>query len=209
MKILIVDDDALIRKSVSLMLTGEPDITVCGTAQDGAQAIEMCHKHQPDIVLMDIRMPNMDGIAATRVIKKEYPQARVMMLTTFDDKPNIQEALAAGADGYLLKTDDLSDIANKLRVFGSGVGILDTEVIKKLAATKNPALESLTPREQDIIRLVAQGLTNKDIAAQLFLSEKTVRNNISVIMEKLEVSNRTQLGVLYYGGFAAKSLRAF
>ena len=200
MKVLIVDDDALIRKSVSLMLTGEEDIIVCGTAEDGAQAIEMCRIHQPDIVLMDIRMPKMDGIAATRVIKKEYPQTRVMMLTTFDDKPNIQEALSAGADGYLLKTDDLSDIADKLRVFGSGVGILDTEVIKKLAATKNPALENLTPREHDIIRLVAQGLTNKDIAAQLFLSEKTVRNNITVIMEKLAVSNRTQLGVLYYGG---------
>lgn len=199
MKILIVDDDSLIRKSLSVILSCEADTVVCGTAQDGAEAITMCRENQPDIVLMDIRMPGMDGIAATRAIKKDHPGVRIMMLTTFDDKPNIQQALAAGADGYLLKTDDLSDIANKLRVFVGGVGILDAEVIKKLTATESPALEQLTPRERDIVRLIAQGLTNKDIAAQLFLSEKTVRNNITTIMEKLGASNRTQVGVAYYG----------
>jgi len=198
-KILIVDDDSLIRKSLSVILSCEADTVVCGTAQDGAEAITMCRENQPDIVLMDIRMPGMDGIAATRAIKKDHPGVRIMMLTTFDDKPNIQQALAAGADGYLLKTDDLSDIANKLRVFVGGVGILDAEVIKKLTATESPALEQLTPRERDIVRLIAQGLTNKDIAAQLFLSEKTVRNNITTIMEKLGASNRTQVGVAYYG----------
>ena len=138
------------------------------------------------------------GVAATRIIKKEFSHMRIMMLTTFDDKPNIQQALSAGADGYLLKTDDQSDIAGKLRLFVGGVGILDAEVIKKLTAAENPALEQLTPRECDIARLIAQGLSNKDIAAQLFLSEKTVRNNITTIMEKLNVSNRTQLGVTYY-----------
>ena len=196
MKVLIVDDDSLIRESLSLILTCENDITVCSTAEDGANAIKMCQLHKPDVVLMDIRMPNMDGVVATRLIKKEFPNMRIMMLTTFDDKSNIQQALVAGADGYLLKTDDLSDIANKLRVFVGGVGILDSGVIKKL--TENPNLKQLTPREQEITQLVAQGLTNKDIATQLFLSEKTVRNNITVIMEKLNVSNRTQLGVAYH-----------
>ena len=159
----------------------------------------MCRADQPEVVLMDIRMPNVDGIAATRLIKKAYPHMRIMMLTTFDDKANIQQALAAGADGYLLKTDEISAIAGKLRPLVEGVGVLDTEVLKKLTAPENPALEELTPRERDIVRLVAQGLANKEIAAQLFLGEGTVRNNIVTIMEKLDVKNRTQLGMAYYG----------
>ena len=198
MRVLIVDDDPLIRKSLSLMLGREADITVVGTATNGGEALEMCGAHQPDVVLMDIRMPSVDGIAATRLIKKAYPQVRIMMLTTFDDKPNIQQALAAGADGYLIKTDQISTIAGKLRVLLDGVGVLGADVLKKLAALENPALEELTSRERDIARLVAQGLTNKEIAAQLFLSEGTVRNHIVVIMEKLEVTNRTQLGIAYY-----------
>ena len=198
MKLLIVDDDALIRKSLSIMLAREADIEVVGTAEDGAAAEKLCGETSPDVVLMDIRMPNVDGIAATRNIKKAYPHVRIMMLTTFDDKPNIQQALTAGADGYLLKTDEISNIADKLRTLSAGVGILDAEVLKKLTAPENPALETLTQRERDIVRLVAQGLTNKEIAAQLFLSEGTVRNNIVTIMEKLDVKNRTQLGLVYY-----------
>ena len=200
MKVLIVDDDSLIRESLKLILTCEDDISVCGTAENGAQAVDICRANQPDVVLMDIRMPIMDGVAATRIIKNESPHVRIMMLTTFDDKPNIQQALSAGADGYLLKTDDQLDIANKLRLFAGGVGILNAQVIKKLTATENPALKRLTPRERDIARLIAQGLSNKDIASRLFIGEKTVRNNITVIMEKLGVSNRTQLGVMFYGG---------
>jgi len=199
MKLLIVDDDPLIRKSLSLTLAREADITVVGTAADGAEALEMCEAHTPDILLMDIRMPGVDGIAATRLIKQRVPHVRIMMLTTFDDKPNIQQALAAGADGYLIKTDKISNIAGKLRIMMGGTGVLDADVLKKLAAPENPALEQLTQRERDIARLVAQGLTNKEIAEQLFLSEGTVRNNIVVIMEKLNVTNRTQLGIAYYG----------
>jgi len=99
MKVLIVDDDSLIRKSLSLMLAREKDIEIVAAAENGAEAFEMCKKHQPNVVLMDIRMPHTDGIAATRMIKKDYPHIKIMMLTTFDDKPNIQQALAAGADG--------------------------------------------------------------------------------------------------------------
>jgi len=198
MRLLIVDDDPLIRKSLSLSLSGQADITVVASAQDGAQAVELCKEHAPDIVLMDIRMPGMDGIAATRLIKQNYPDIRVMMLTTFHDKLNIQQALAAGADGYLVKTDKISAIAGKLRVVLDGTSVLDTEVLKHLSATENPALVQLTSRERDIARLVAQGLSNKEIAAQLYLSEGTVRNNVVVIMEKLDVTNRTQLAVAYY-----------
>ena len=200
MKLLIVDDDALIRKSLSLNLGREDDITVVGTASDGAEAVQMVEAKTPDILLMDIRMPGMDGIAATRLIKQRFPDIRIMMLTTFDDKPNIQQALSAGADGYLVKTDKISDIPGKLRIMMDGTGVLGADVLKKLAAPENPALEQLTQRERDVARLVAQGMTNKEIAAQLFLSEGTVRNNIVVIMEKLGVTNRTQLGLAHYNG---------
>jgi DNA-binding NarL/FixJ family response regulator len=132
------------------------------------------------------------------MIKKDYPDVRIMMLTTFDDKPNIQQALTAGADGYLLKTDGVSAIAGKLRTLIEGVGVLDADVLRKLTSQENPDLEKLTPRERDIARLVAQGLPNKEIASQLFLSEGTVRNNLAVVMEKLNVSNRTQLGMVYF-----------
>ena len=199
MKLLIVDDDALIRKSLQLVLDRAADITVVGTVENGAEAVQVCNTNLPEVILMDIRMPVMDGIAATRHIKKVYPQVRIMMLTTFDDKPNIQQALAAGADGYLLKTDEVSDIAGKLRLLMGGAGVLDLNALKQLATPESSALEQLTQREQDIIRLVAQGLTNKEIAAQLFLSEGTVRNNIVTIMDKLKVKNRTQLGMVYYG----------
>lgn len=200
MKLLIVDDDPLIVKSLSLTLSREDDIGVIGCASDGAEALRLLEEQTPDIVLMDIRMPGIDGVAATRLIKQRYPHVRVMMLTTFDDKPNIQQALSAGAGGYLIKTDRLSDIAGKLRAMMDGAGVLSAGALKKLTMSENPAMNQLTQRELDITRLVAQGLTNKEIAAQLFLSEGTVRNNIVVIMEKLCVSNRTQLGMAYFMG---------
>ncbi len=198
MRLLIVDDDTLILKSLSLTLSREEDIDIIGCATDGAEAIKICEEQSVDIVLMDIRMPGIDGIAATKLVKQRYPNMRVMMLTTFDDKPNIQQALSAGADGYLIKTDRISDIAGKLRIMMDGAGVLSADALKKLTLPENPVLQLLTQREQDITRLVAQGLSNKDIAARLFLSEGTVRNNIVVIMEKLCVTNRTQLGMAFY-----------
>jgi len=198
MRLLIVDDDPLILQSLEISLSRQKDITVIGGATDGTKAVEICQNDTPDAILMDIRMPGMDGIAATRLIKSRHPQIRIMMLTTFDDRPNIQQALAAGADGYLIKTNKISDIAGKLRVMMDGAGVLGADVLRKLTPTENPALSTLTPRERDIARLVAQGMANKEIAAELFLSEGTVRNNIVVIMEKLNVSNRTQLGLAYY-----------
>jgi len=198
MKLIIVDDDDLIRESLSLTLSLENDIEVAGVAEDGSVALTLCEQRQPDIALMDIRMPNIDGIGATRLIKERFPNIKIMMLTTFADKANIQQALAAGADGYLLKTDETDNIAGKLRALMSGSGILDVDVLKQLTRPVNPLMDSLSTRERDITRLVAQGLTNKEIAAQLFLSEGTVRNKVLMIMEKMDVSNRTQLGVAYY-----------
>lgn len=203
MRVLIVDDDAMIRKSLEITLSREKDIKIAGIAVDGGEAVSLCAEHLPDVVLMDIRMPGTDGIAATRLIKSRHPAVKIMMLTTFDDRPMIQQALAAGADGYLIKTDRIANIAGQLRLLHEGTGILDAEVLRKLSPQENPALSRLTPRERDIARLVALGKTNREIAGELFLSEGTVRNNTVVIMEKLEVTNRTQLSALYFTETAA------
>ena len=193
MKLIIVDDDKLICKSLEVMLSKEDDIEVLGIASNGLEALDLCKIKNPDIILMDIRMPDVDGIQATYLIKKHYPKVRIMMLTTFQDKQNIQSALKAGAEGYLLKTDKISNIAKKLRIFYEGVTILDKYILDKLTRPDKNLLDKLTPREKDVILLVAQGFTNKEISAQLFLSEGTVRNIVSVIIDKLGVKNRTQL----------------
>lgn len=198
MKIIIVDDDDLIRESLTLTLSLEDDIDIVGEAIDGSEAIALCKQVQPDIVLMDIRMPNIDGIGATRLITERFPNIKIMMLTTFADKANIQQALTAGAAGYLLKTDETELMASKLRTLMSGSGVLDSNVLKQLIRPISPKIEQLSTRERDITRLIAQGLTNKEIASQLFLSEGTIRNKVLIIMDKLDVNNRTQLAVAYY-----------
>lgn len=198
MKIIIVDDDDLIRESLTLTLSLEDDIDIVGEAIDGSEAVALCKQVLPDIVLMDIRMPNIDGIGATRLITKRFPNIKIMMLTTFADKANIQQALTAGAAGYLLKTDETEQMASKLRTLLNGSGVLDSNVLKQLIRPISPKMEQLSTRERDITRLVAQGLTNKEIASQLFLSEGTIRNKVLIIMDKLDVNNRTQLAVAYY-----------
>jgi len=200
MNVLLVDDDKLILQSLKITLEKEADITVAGAITDGHQALEICKEDLPDLILMDIQMPNINGIQTTRLIKEDYPNATIMMLTTFADREHIKDAMAAGASGYLLKTDPLSELAPKLRLLKSGTGIMSADVLKELTTPRqHPGLKDLTPRELDITRLVAEGLSNKEIAATLFLSEGTVRNRIVVIMEKMDVKNRTQLGLAYSG----------
>jgi len=200
MNVLLVDDDKLILQSLKITLEKEADITVTGAITDGHQALEICKSKLPDLILMDIQMPSIDGIQTTRLIKEDHPDALIMMLTTFADREHIKDAMAAGASGYLLKTDPLSELAPKLRMLLSGTGIMSADALKELTTPKqHPGLKELTPRELDITRLVAEGLSNKEIAATLFLSEGTVRNRIVVIMEKMDVKNRTQLGLAYSG----------
>lgn len=203
MSVIIVDDDALICRSLTLILSKEPDIEVLGTAATGREAVELCKKQAPDLVLMDIRMPQMDGIQATRLIKQLNPAIKVVMLTTFQDRPSIAMALKSGAEGYLLKTDKIAAIPNQLRVLHSGTAVLDSTVLKTLSTPDLPPIDTLTPRERDVLELVAQGLTNKEIAEQLFLSEGTVRNLVSVIMEKLGAKNRTHLSFIVWNERAA------
>jgi len=197
-KVLLVDDDKLILQSLKITLSKEPDFTIIDAITDGHEALEICKKDKPDIILMDIQMPAITGIDATRLIKGNHPDILIMMLTTFADQAHIREAMAVGASGYLLKTDPLSDLATRLRLLKSGTGIMSAGALEQLTQKENPALERLTPRELDITKLVAQGLNNKEIAAELFLSEGTVRNNLVIIMEKMEVTTRLQLGISYH-----------
>jgi NarL family two-component system response regulator LiaR len=197
-KVLVVDDDLLVSHSLKVLLSHEEDIQVLGTAADGARAIAACERGLPDAVLMDIRMPGMDGIEATRRIKERWPQVRVVILTTFQDDDNIHQALQAGADGYLLKSAPSAGMAQKLRALVSGTSVVEASVLKRLREPSREPMEGLTPRESDVVELVAQGCSNREIAGQLSISEGTVRNTLSAILDKLGLRDRTQLAIRYW-----------
>ncbi|PYZ96708.1 DNA-binding response regulator [Alteribacter lacisalsi] len=202
MKILIADDDPLVCRSLSMLLSREADMTVTETVSNGAEAMAACKKHLPDVILMDIQMPEMDGIQATRRIKESWPEIRIMMLTTFKDEQNIRLALVAGAEGYLIKSTQVSSMAHQIRTLASGASVLDADVLKQLSGrpqgAKKESADPLTPREKDISALVAEGLSNREIAARLYISEGTVRNTLSVILEKLQLRDRTQLAIHHW-----------
>jgi two-component system, NarL family, response regulator LiaR len=197
-KVLIVDDDPLVAKSLTVLLSAEPDMDVVGTASDGAHAVSACEKDTPDAVLMDIRMPGMDGIEATRRIKERWPAVHVMILTTFEDDANVRRALQAGAEGYLLKSAPVSGMAEKLRALASGTAVLDADVFRRLAEPEKTPVEGLTLRETEVMELVAQGCSNREIADRLFISEGTARNVLSMVLEKLQLRDRTQLAIFYW-----------
>lgn len=202
-KVMIVDDDPMVVDSLKLVLEKKEDMVVLATALDGDAALNIIEGYEnegqdlPDVILMDIRMPGVDGIEATGHIKKRNPKICIMMLTTFEDEHNIRRALLAGAEGYLIKSTEISSMAEKIRTLFSGTAVLDQKALEELTKPKEKIVKSLTPREQDIILLVGQGYSNKEIAQQLFISEGTVRNNLSVILEKLHLRDRTQLAVYY------------
>jgi DNA-binding NarL/FixJ family response regulator len=200
MKIVIVDDDPLVCKSLQVLLSRENDMEVVGIAYNGEEAIGVCEKILPDVVLMDIQMPIMDGIVATRKIKEKWSQIRVMMLTTFKDERNIRLSIIAGAEGYLIKSTNVQNMAQQIRALGYGTTILDSKVLEQLTQSQKIEYEQLTPREKDILELVAQGLSNREIAEQLFITEGTVRNGLSIILEKLQLRDRTQLAIYYWKG---------
>lgn len=197
MKLLIVDDDPLVCQSLQLLLGKEEDFDIVHLATNGQEAIEFCTKEQPDVILMDIQMPIMDGIESTKKIKDQWPRVSIMMLTTFQDERNIRLALKAGAEGYLLKSASVENMAQQIRAIKAGSTVLDADVLKTIVQPDRKALEGLTERETDIVELVAQGLSNKEIAEQLFLSDGTVRNTLSIVLDKLEIRDRTQLAIYY------------
>jgi len=209
MKLLIVDDDGLIRDSLKLLFETQAGWET-QTADSGSAAYEACKNNSPDVILMDIRMPDMDGVETTRKIKAEFPDIKIVMLTTFTDDGYISSSISAGAEGYLLKSTPADGIIERIRAVEKGAQVFDKGVKLPVGAgvgslEQTPAcppdfnsFSALTERENEVLALIATGLSNGEIAAKLFLSAGTVRNTVSVILEKLQLRDRTQLAVHYW-----------
>jgi DNA-binding NarL/FixJ family response regulator len=201
-RIVVADDHEVVRSGYAALLDTQPDFTVAGTATDGVEAVALCREHQPDVVLMDVRMPNMDGIEATRRI--DGP--RVLILTTFDLDEYVYDALRAGASGFLLKDVTAEHLFNAVRVIAAGEALLAPTVTRRLIgefARQKPqprpvGLTTLTPRETEVLRLVAEGLSNTEIATRLVVTEETVKTHVSRMLGKLGLRDRTQAVVAAY-----------
>ena len=202
-RILIVDDQRLMREGLRTLLELEPDFAVTGEAGDGAAALEAYEASTPDIVLMDIRMPGMDGVEATRRLRAGHPGARVIILTTFDDEAYVFEGLRAGAQGYLLKDLSGDELATAIRTVMAGGALIEPSVARKvfaefarLAPAARPLdaglAEPLTEREREVLRGVAEGLSNREIGQKLFLTEGTVKNYVTSVLQKIGARDRTQ-----------------
>ena len=203
MKIVIVDDDKFVCLSLRTILQADPEITVAACGTSGEEAIRLFRTHHPDILLIDIQMPGLSGLEAGEAILKEDPDARILFLTTFSDNEYIVKALQIGARGYLIK-QEIESIAPALKAVLSGQSVFGNEIMTRLPSLiSSPAPSDLSAlgisqREMEVICLVAQGLNNREIADALFLSEGTIRNYLSTILDKLQLRDRTQLAVFYY-----------
>ena len=202
--VIIADDDEIFRNGLKIIIEQDKDIKVCGLASNGNSAYDLCKTEKPDIVLMDMQMPYCDGSSATYKIKQDFPNIKVLVLTTFDDKATVSKALTSGADGYVLKDVDETKIVNAIKstmldinVFGKTV--FDSNKlnfdIRFDDVQNNTHTVKLTNRETELLVNVAKGLSNKEIAKTMFLSDGTVRNNISALLLKLNLKDRTQLAV--------------
>lgn len=235
-KMVIADDIQILRQGLKAIFAREPDIQVAGLAADGKEAWELCVQKHPDVVLMDMRMPEYDGSYGIRRIKADFPEIKVLVLTTFDDRETVERAIASGADGYILKEMEDEKVIQSVKAVCSGIRVFGGSVFEEMRRQMTAVVSGverggrqedsqsgdrggcrpgggqngdcggcrpgmtalpveLTPRERDTIRLVAQGMDNREIAAELFLAEGTVRNNISRLLEKLSLKDRTQLAV--------------
>ena len=207
-RVLLADDQALVRSGFQMILSAQPEIEVVGEAEDGRQAIDLANRLLPDVILMDVRMPTMDGLEATRRLVSFGTAARILILTTFDLDEYVYDAIRAGASGFLLKDVRPTQLVDAIRVVAGGEALLAPAVTKRLlerfAATlpepeeRAPALATLTERERDVLKLVAAGLSNAEIAARLFLSETTVKTHVSSVLRKLDLRDRVQAVVLAY-----------
>jgi DNA-binding NarL/FixJ family response regulator len=203
--VLLVDDQTLIRQGIRVLLEIEVDIRVVGQAGDGGEAVRQVEALHPHVVLMDVRMPGMDGVAATREISARFPEVGVIILTTFDDDETVFDGLRAGARGYLLKDVSSEQMAEAVRKVAAGEALIQPRLTRKVLAEfsrmaaspaaeaqPQPLLSPLTERELEVLQALAHGLSNREIAAQLVITEGTVKNHVSNLIDKLEVRDRTQ-----------------
>ena len=205
--VVIADDQELVREGLRMMLEAEDDIEVVGEAENGRRALELSRRHDPDVILMDVRMPELDGVEATRRILEAGSPARVIILTTFDLDEYVFEAIRAGASGFLLKDVRPGELVDAIRVVAAGEALLAPSVTRRLLdrfarevpdERAPPSLDDLTDRELDVLRLVAQGLSNAEIAGRLVVSEATVKTHVSHVLAKLGLRDRVQAVVLAY-----------
>jgi DNA-binding NarL/FixJ family response regulator len=207
-RVMIVDDQALVRAGFRMILDAEPDIEIVAEAGDGMEAVELVNRYTLDVVLMDIRMPNLDGIEATRRLTERAPSTHVLMLTTFDLNEYVYEALRAGASGFLLKDAPPEQLVNAIHVVASGEALLAPSITKRVIEEYArrppprdglpPELSELTAREIDVLRLLARGCSNAEIAQELFLGETTVKTHVARILQKLRLRDRVQAVVVAY-----------
>ncbi len=207
MKVLIADDIMILRQGLKAVLEQDAELEVVALAENGKEAFEKCKVYEPDVVLMDMRMPEYDGAYGIAAIKQQIPHVKVLVLTTFDDEETIEKALDSGADGYILKEMEDEKVIASVKSVCSGMSVFGDGVYKVMRNRMEQAVSNhtssepkqlechFTQRELDVIKLVAQGFDNKEIATNLFLAEGTVRNNISKVLEKLSLKDRTQLAV--------------
>jgi two-component system NarL family response regulator len=203
LRVLVCDDHALFRRGLQMVLEQEPDLELVGEAADGEEVVVRAQELMPDVILMDVRMPRMSGIEAAREIKEALPHVKILMLTISDDEADLYEAIKAGASGYLLKEIPIEEVAQAIRSVWAGQSRISPSMASKLltefaamskATEEKPQMPAprLTDREMEVLRLVAQGLNNRDIAAKLFISENTVKNHIRNILDKLHLHSRME-----------------
>jgi len=207
-RIVVADDHQVVRTGFAELLDTQPDFTVVATAADGAEAVRVCHEQTPDVVLMDVRMPGMDGIAATRQLTAHDDGPRILILTTFDLDDYVYDALRAGASGFLLKDVTAERLFDAVRVIAAGQALLAPAITRRLISTfaqqhRNnapapTALGVLTPRETQVLRLIAEGLSNLEIATRLVVTEQTVKTHVSRLLTKLGLRDRTQAVITAY-----------
>jgi NarL family two-component system response regulator LiaR len=202
-KVLIADDHKMFRQGLRMLFEMEPDIKIVGEARDGLEAEQMNDSTEPDVILMDINMPGIDGVEATRRILKTHPDANIIILTMFREDEHVFQAIKAGAHGYVLKDADSSEVTRAIRAVAAGESVLDTAMTSKVfqqfkimsEITEKSNAEGLTERELEILALIANGSSNREIGDKLFLSEKTIKNYITSIFQKLQTNDRTQAAV--------------
>ncbi|MGC1306574.1 MAG: response regulator transcription factor [Phormidesmis sp.] len=215
-RVLIAEDQEIVRRGLRLLLATQPDIEIAGEAENGQEAIDLIVElnlldQRPDVVLMDIKMPVMGGVAATKALMNQFPETKIIVLTTFEDNEFVSEALSYGAKGYLLKDTPLEELTDVIRSIAKGYTQFGPGILEKIVANKSiqpaqaspalpttlpPGFESLTAKEKEVLGLIAQGSNNKEIAAALYVSEGTVRNHISHILGRLNVRDRTQAAII-------------